>query len=169
MNPMTTPPFRFRPGADPVWDPTHPATAPAGLAADRTERQILFVDDDESVREISVLILRRAGFDVETADDGESAWSALQGQPFRLLVTDNRMPRLTGVDLVRRLRATGSALPVIIASGMLNWEEADIPDELQPLALLPKPFNGPDLLTKVRAALASPLLRLHANAVLSAT
>lgn len=169
MTPMTTPPFRFRPGADPAWDPPHLATAPAGFEPDQTGRQILFVDDDESVREISVLILRRAGFDVEAAADGESAWAALQGQPFRLLVTDNRMPRLTGVDLVRRLRSAGSALPVIIASGMLNWEEADIPEELRPLALLPKPFNGPDLLAKVRAALASPAPKHEACGVLSAT
>jgi DNA-binding response OmpR family regulator len=69
------------------------------------------------------------------------------------MITDNNMPRLTGVELVRKLRAAHMALPVIMATGRLPTEELAQNPSLQLAALLPKPFSIGELLETVRAVL----------------
>jgi DNA-binding response OmpR family regulator len=115
--------------------------------------RILVVEDDADVCETIGRLLRHAGYQVDSASDGEAGWNALLKYRFNLLITDNRMPRLTGVELIGRLRAAGSTLPAILASGTLPWEETGAPPTLRPLATLEKPFTGFELLAKVRAAL----------------
>ena len=80
-------------------------------------RRILVADDDEGIRRLISAVLARAGFDVNTASDGQQAWEALLHEPYDLLVTDNEMPRLAGVELIARIRDAGMSLPVIVASG----------------------------------------------------
>src|SRR5262245_52804125 len=79
--------------------------------------RILVVDDDEGNRFLSTLMLTRVGCVVETAGDGETGWEKLVCGGFDLLVTDLEMPRLSGLELVRRLRGAGMTLPVIVVSG----------------------------------------------------
>ena len=69
--------------------------------------RVLVVDDDESVRAVSVRVLQLAGYKVDTASDGEAGWEALRRDVFHLLITDNCMPRLSGLELIVRLRAAG--------------------------------------------------------------
>ncbi len=151
--------FPVSPGSVAPWEPnaSDSSSIAAPTAMPRTDAlvPVLFVEDDETIRDICVLILRRAGYSVEAANDGEAAWAALRARRFQLVVTDDRMPMLTGVDLALRLRRDGSSLPVILASGSLPWDEDQIPVELLPMTLLPKPYNGSDLLAKVRESLAA--------------
>jgi len=127
--------------------------APVAVRNVRPAARILVVEDDDDVSETIGRLLRHAGYQVDSACDGEAGWDALLRYRFNLLITDNRMPRLTGVELIGRLRAAGSLLPSILASGTLPWEEAEAPHELRPIATLEKPFTGFELLAKVRAAL----------------
>jgi len=113
----------------------------------------LVVDDDESVRAVSVRVLQLAGYKVDTASDGEAGWEALRRDVFHLLITDNCMPRLSGLELIVRLRAAGMALPVIFASGTLPWGAATVPPALQPVTTLGKPFCIAELLARVRTYL----------------
>lgn len=139
-------------GASASWKEFRGA-APAAVREGRSGARILVVEDDGDVCETIGRLLRHAGYQVDSANDGEAGWDALLHYRFNLLVTDNRMPRLTGVELIGRLRASGSSLPAILASGTLPWEEQDAPQELLPMATLEKPFTGVQLLAKVRAAL----------------
>ena len=118
----------------------------------RTPR-ILVADDDEGIRDLISAVLAPAGFNVHAVSDGQQAWEALLHEHYDLLVTDNEMPRLAGMALIKRIREAGMSLPVIIVSGALSAES--VPDSLlrQIAAVLRKPFVLPELLGTVRQAL----------------
>src|SRR3984957_17562280 len=80
-------------------------------------RRILVVDDDVCLRQLSLRALIRSGYDVDTAADGAAGWATLNVDTYDLLITDNNMPRLTGIDLLKKLRSARMALPVIMATG----------------------------------------------------
>ncbi len=111
------------------------------------------VDDDRDVRRISAHALIGSGYHADTAEDGAAAWEALQIKDFNLLITDHNMPKLTGVELVRKLRSARMALPVILATGKLPTEALVQNPSLQLAALLPKPFSIDELLETVRTVL----------------
>jgi DNA-binding response OmpR family regulator len=135
------------------------ACAPLQREANLPQR-ILVVDDDISIRQLSTEVLIHSGYEVDAAADGAAAWEALQIKAFNLLITDHNMPRLTGVELVKKLRSARMALPVILATGRLPTEELAQNPSLQLAAMLPKPFTVEELLgtvTKVlRATVSAP-------------
>jgi len=112
--------------------------------------RILVVDDDDGVREVVTIVLRRAGFQVGCAVDGESGWEALGAIRYDLLITDHQMPRLTGLGLLRRVRALPIQLPVILMSAKMPWGETDDWRLLKPGLAIEKPFSIGELLTAVR-------------------
>src|SRR5438552_1552911 len=83
----------------------------------RPPQRILLADDHAGLRDVAAELLRREGYEVETAGDGERALFKLAFEPFDLLVTDWKMPHLDGVTLVKWLRATGNRTPVVLLSG----------------------------------------------------
>jgi DNA-binding response OmpR family regulator len=111
------------------------------------------VDDDVSIRELIAHELARTGYLVDSAEDGAAAWNALQLRAYDLLVTDHNMPMVSGLDLVKKLRSAGMALPVILISGMIPSEELKRNPSLQLAATLSKPFSDDELLGKVKQAL----------------
>ena len=118
-------------------------------------RRILVADDDEAVRCLISTVLADAGFNVNAASDGLEAWEALLQERYDLLVTDNEMPRLAGMELIERIHHAGMRLPVILASGTFPVEKVGDDPQLQIAASLPKPFRIPELLDTVRDVLAS--------------
>ena len=119
-------------------------------------RRILVADDDEGIRHLISTVLARAGFDVNAAANGQQAWEALLHEHYDLLVTDNEMPQLAGMELIERIREAGMSLPVILASGTLSVERGrDYPP--RPIAaVFPKPFDIFELLNAVRHVLQAP-------------
>jgi len=115
--------------------------------------RILVVEDDSDVRQLSTEVLIHSGYEVDAAADGAAAWEALQIKAFNLLITDHNMPRLTGVELVKKLRAARMDLPVIMATGRLPTEALAQNPSLQLAAVLPKPFSVAELLETVRVVL----------------
>jgi DNA-binding response OmpR family regulator len=115
--------------------------------------RILVADDEEGIRCLSSLILAGDGFDVNVSADGEQAWDALSHEPYDLLLTDNDMPRLTGMKLIERIRQAGMQLPVILASGSLPTASTLEHLQLQISEVLLKPFTTPELMAAVRGAL----------------
>src|ERR1700691_5489527 len=113
-------------------------------------RRILLVDDDLYARELNAGVLIRSGYNVDTAQDGADAWKALNDASYDLLITDNRMPRVTGMDLIKKLRSEDMTLPVILASGTVPVEELKRHPWLQLDATLPKPFTIAELLEMVK-------------------
>jgi CheY-like chemotaxis protein len=82
--------------------------------------RILVVDDEDNDRELNSRILIRAGYDVVGVVDGDAAWAAIQTQHFDLMITDNSMPKVTGVELVNKLRAAGTKLEVVLLTGEIR-------------------------------------------------
>lgn len=80
--------------------------------------RVLIVDDSITVRELERRLLQNHGYEVEVAVDGVEAWNALRLGRYDLLLTDIDMPRMNGVDLIRRVRADGRLhrLPIMIVS-----------------------------------------------------
>ena len=125
--------------------------------------RILVVDDDSDICQLNTEVLIHYGYEVDAAADGAAAWEALQTKDFNLLITDHNMPRLTGVELVRKLRSARMALPVILSTGRLPTEELARNPSLRLAAILPKPFSVDELLgtvTKVLRATVN-VLRIH--------
>jgi CheY-like chemotaxis protein len=114
---------------------------------------VLLADDDPAIVELTALRLHFAGFEVTTAVDGEDAWRTYLEHGCDLLLTDHHMPRLSGIELIARVRTHGDPLPVILASGRL--EPDDIPYTLrdQITAFLAKPFPNTVLVETIRRCL----------------
>jgi len=111
------------------------------MAASQTKR-ILVVDDDLCIRRLIFRSLTAQGYEVDTAEDGAQGWDSLtrmgESHPhgYDLLVTDNLMPNLSGVDLIGKVHSAGMNLPIILASGNLPANAA----QLGLSAIMPKPF-----------------------------
>lgn len=100
-------------------------------------------------------ILIRAGYDVNTAKDGADAWNTLNLASYDLLITDNKMPKVTGLELIKKLRYENMMLPVILASGTVPEEELKRHPWLLLDATLTKPFTSAELLEVVKQVLRS--------------
>jgi DNA-binding response OmpR family regulator len=111
------------------------------------------VDDDDTIRHINARALALSGYHVDAAPDGAAAWDTLQRADYDLLITDNNMPHVSGVELLQKLHAAHIALPVILSTGMLPKAELTQHPWLQPAALLIKPYSFRELLGTVRNVL----------------
>ena len=115
--------------------------------------RILVVDDDRDIRLLCTGVLAIPGYHVDAAEDGAAAWEVLQAKRYDLVITDNNMPRLTGIELLKKLHDTRMALPVILATGTLPKEEFTRNPWLQPVATLLKPYTVEELLGTVKEVL----------------
>jgi len=117
--------------------------------------RILIAEDDDLIRQIISDLLVGDGYVVNAVADGEEAWEALRHDDYDLLVTDNSMPRLTGIKLIERIRQAGMSLPVMVASSsFFAWNLREYP-HLQIAAVIPKPFDRSEFLDAVRNILLS--------------
>ena len=105
--------------------------------------RILLVDDFAEIRALIATMLARLGYEVDVAGDGAAGWEAFRSKRYDLLITDNDMPVLTGLEFVRRVRAVPDMLPVIVISGFSPWDDADVNSLLKPGAFISKPFTFP--------------------------
>ena len=120
-------------------------------------QRILVADDDTAIRDTIAISLVRSGYRVDTARDGADAWKALNEANYHLLITDHKMPKLTGLELIQKLRSEAMTLPVILISGMMPDEEMIQHPWLRVDATLLKPFVMEELLHAVNKALNSRL------------
>jgi len=152
---------------------THQAPGPGERGSRKvTEHpRILIVDDEQSMREWMRLLFQRDGFEVLTAEDGVAARDLVTREYVDVVLTDIRMPRLDGVQLLRVVRDLAPDAVVLMMTAhwtrdSVEWSEAR---ELGAEALFEKPFRDVNLVTmQVRQLLESRRLR-HENAVLRQT
>ena len=88
--------------------------------------RILVVDDELHIRKSSAEVLTRSGYQVDAVVDGEAGWEALHANNYDLLITDNNMPRMTGVELVRRLRDGSFHGKILVLSAHAEAEAMDL-------------------------------------------
>jgi len=115
--------------------------------------RVLVVDDEEAFRFLNTHTLRRFGYEVDEADDGAIAWKMLQLKRYDILITDNNMPKITGIELLDMLRAAHLLLPVIMATGKAPRDELACQTRPQPDAMLIKPYTRKALLEAVQSVL----------------
>lgn len=134
------------------------AARPLRSIEDQPGVRILMVDDEPLICRLNAEVLTDAGYQVDTARDGEVAWHTLHYNRYNLLITDNDMPNMTGLNLLILLRTARMSLPAIMVS-------ATLPDEvfrqnlwLQPIFTLSKPYYNEELLGMVRTVLRDTLM-----------
>ena len=138
----------------PHFQPNGDSDSPTPNRSKRNSHQrILVVDDDKIIRQLNSKVLILSRYEVDTAEDGDVAWKALQAVNYGLLITDNQMPKVSGIELVKKCRCKRMTLPIILASGAppANTES------LQLAAILLKPFTAHQLLKTVKEVMRGQL------------
>jgi signal transduction histidine kinase/ActR/RegA family two-component response regulator len=126
--------------------PEEPLETPLQADASNEEgilagRRILLAEDEALLREMLADALTLARAQVTAASDGDVAWRAWQTGTFDLVLSDHRMPDCTGLELLERIRTSGSEVPFILVSGQgLEGMEATLA-KVPRVRLLPKPFE----------------------------
>jgi DNA-binding NtrC family response regulator len=108
-------------------------------------RRILVIDDEESLRHALGKALKRAGFEVETAATGGEGVERLRAGGFHAVVTDVRLPDLSGLDIVALLTETAPGVPVLVMTGYGSVETALEAMRRGARDFLQKPFEAADL------------------------
>lgn len=126
-----------------------------GTRASPRAQRILVVEDDGAVRRLNMEVLICSGYQVDAAVDGAAGWDAISANRYDLMITDNCMPKLTGLELLRKLRSDRVVLPVILATGALPAHEFAESPWLIPDATLLKPYTISELLATVQAVLSA--------------
>jgi two-component system response regulator FixJ len=119
-----------------------------------TEPVVHVIDDDKAMRDSLAFLLEASGLDARTWGSAASFLDQLDAAAGGVVVTDVRMPGMSGLELVRRLRARSCALPVIMITG-----HGDVPLAVEAMKagvvdFLEKPFDEQSLLAAIRSALA---------------
>lgn len=110
---------------------------------------VLVVDDEATIRFSIRKALERAGADVSTAETGEQALEMLAEKPFDTVLTDIRMPGISGVDLLRLIKETNPDARVVLMTGYANLDTSNEAELLGAHAYLIKPVSSQVLLERV--------------------
>jgi two-component system OmpR family response regulator len=131
----------------------------------RMQHTILVVDDDPHIRQLLVFALTKAGLETREAADGEAALAAVETQAPDLVVLDINMPRMSGLEVCRRLRAQGE-LPILFLSSRDDEIDRVLGIELGADDYVIKPFSPREVVARVQAILrrAAPKLAPQAAA-----
>ena len=131
-----------------------PAIAPA-RGQRKSSHRILVVDDYRDSRQLKIDLLTSSGYQVESANDGAAGCEALRTHDYDLVITDNHMPKMTGLEMIEKLNSSRMTIPVIMATGNLPTAEFARKPWLKPVATLQKPYTNSDLLEAIKSVLGS--------------
>lgn len=113
---------------------------------------ILLVDDEDSIREATEFVLAHRGHLVDSAINGEKALELFTANPgkYDLIVTDQSMPKMSGVELTKAIRNTQSNIPVILSTGHLGVEEEQGFKDIGITAFIQKPWTADELIARIQ-------------------
>ena len=133
--------------------------APDSTPRSGTGKRILVVDDEPSMREMLRIVLRRDGYDVTLAESGTEAIEVLRAKPFDLLLSDIRMPDLSGVEVLRAAREINHDLVAFMMTAFASTDTAVEAMRLGAVDYFTKPFSMDELRLKVRQHLEAHRLK----------
>lgn len=113
--------------------------------------KILYAEDTVDLSRAVTVVLEHEGFDVKACQDGAQAWDALQQSAFDLVILDIMMPRKSGVEVLRDMRASGDVTPVLLLTA-----KSEVDDRVEGLEAgaddyLSKPFAMKELIARVKS------------------
>ncbi len=116
---------------------------------------VLIVDDDPDIRELIAFKLRALGFTIEAAGDGEAALAAALAAPPDLILLDVMMPKMSGLDVTKQLRANFSteATPIILLTAKAQEADVAYGFSLGATDYIIKPFSPRELISRIQAVL----------------
>jgi len=138
--------------------PTTPES-PVEAAADKRTARILVVDDERSMRELLAIVLRREGYEVVLAENGRGAIAALERESFDLLISDIKMPDMSGVEVLKAAKQQDPDVLGIMITAFASTETAVEAMRLGACDYLSKPFDVDLLKMKVREKVENRQLR----------
>lgn len=117
--------------------------------------KVLIVDDEAHIVQVIAIKLKNNGFEVLTADNGQTAYQLACQQKPDLVITDFQMPAMNGLELIEKLRANPatSAAPVILLTARSFQLEEDCLSQMQVAACLSKPFSPREVLATAQEVL----------------
>lgn len=119
----------------------------------KTATKILLVDDDESLRRVLEFQLTEAGYEVASESDGREALRRYSGEEFDCVITDWRMPKLSGSQLVSQATAINSEIPIIVITAFGDLDTAIEAMRGGAFDFITKPFNRQGILLTIEKAL----------------
>ncbi|MCC6644196.1 MAG: sigma-54-dependent Fis family transcriptional regulator [Polyangiaceae bacterium] len=128
-------------------------------------RRVLVVDDEENIRVVLRTLLRRVGYEVELAENGERALALAGTFDPDVILTDVRMPRLSGLDLLGALKAKGSQATVIVMSAFGSVDLALEAMKAGAYDYVPKPFKNDEIILALKKAEEREALRRENRAL----
>ena len=128
-------------------------------------RRVLVVDDEENLRLVLRTLLRRHGYEVETAESGEDALGMADSFGPDVVLTDVRMPKMGGLDLLTTLKAKGNEATVIVMSAYGNMDLALEAMKAGAYDYVQKPFKPDEVVLALRKAEERELLRRENRAL----
>jgi two-component system response regulator AtoC len=128
-------------------------------------RRVLVVDDEENIRLVLKTLLKKHGFDVEVADSGEAALAQLDAFDPNVILTDVRMPKMGGMDLLATLRAKQHPATVIVMSAYGNVDLAIEAMKAGAYDYVSKPFKPDEVVLALRKAEERETLRRENRAL----
>jgi two-component system, OmpR family, alkaline phosphatase synthesis response regulator PhoP len=126
-------------------------------------KRILLCDDEIHIVRAMEFKLKKGGYEVEITSDGEEAWEAIQIRKPDLLITDCQMPRLTGLELIERLRnnpQTADILVFMLTAKGYELSQELLFNQLRVLRVLAKPFSPRELLQDVNAVMQQETIKV---------
>lgn len=116
-------------------------------------RRILLVEDDRTLRQALAFNLEREGYEVRVAVDGEQALAAARDVGLDLVILDVMLPGMSGLEVLRAIRAEGVDTPVIVLSAKGDEIDRVVGLKVGADDYVPKPFSRPELLARIDAVL----------------
>ncbi len=113
---------------------------------------ILLADDDAALRRVIQFKLQRLGYEVTAVGDGQEALDEIARHPFDLLLSDMKMPRVTGLELLERVRIIRPDLPVVLITAFADVRQAVDAVKLGAFDYITKPFEDDQLLLAIEKA-----------------
>jgi two-component system, NtrC family, response regulator PilR len=115
--------------------------------------RVMIVDDEEVLRDVLEVVLRREGFDVVLAASGEEALNLLDGEEVDLIILDVMLPGISGIDTLRAIRISNPTLPVVVITAFSSIDGAIEAMKFGAFHYIPKPFKNEEVVLTVNKAL----------------